>query len=335
MKTVKRVIGTLCFLVILAALVHGLTFVTRNKNEAELVHPYYDEKKDSLDVIFVGSSHVMCGIYPMELYRAYGIASYDYTSSALVLPQAYYQVMEALRTQNPKVLVLDISGVAYGDVKVGSPEYVHVQLDNMKWSLNKIQAINDLIEEPSDRMEYYFPLMKFHTRWKELQPEDFRPIVGYTKGAHVSDDILPGGAAYPIKPKDSTAPISQYAETYLRKILDCCRERDIPVLLVNLPAIVDDAAQEKYNAVYAIAEEYGLPYLNLLHHLDELGFDFTVDLKDTSHCNRTGAEKVTAYLGGYLKEHYELPDRRDDPAYQPAWDAAYERYIEAFPKPNG
>lgn len=335
MKTVKRVMGTLCFLVILAALVHGLTFVTRNKNEAELVHPYYDEKKDSLDVVFVGSSHVMCGVYPMELYREYGIASYDYTSSALVLPQAYYQVVEALRHQNPRVLVLDISGVAYGEVKVGSPEYVHVQLDNMKWSVNKIQAINDLIEEPADRMEYYFPLMKFHTRWKELQPEDFQPIVGYTKGAHVSDDILSGAAAYPIEPKDSTAPISRYAETYLRKILDYCRERDVSVLLVNFPLIVDAATQEKYNAVYAIAEEYGLPYLNLLHHLDELGFDFTVDLKDTSHCNRTGAEKVTSYLGGYLKEHYELPDRRDDPAYQSAWDAAYERYMEEFPRPNG
>ena len=170
MKTAKQLAGSACFLLILALLVHGLTFVTRNKNEAELVYPYYDEPKNSLDVVFVGSSHLMCGVYPMELYREYGIAAYDYTSSALVLPQAYYQVAEALRTQTPEVLVLDISGVAYSNTKVGSPEYVHVQLDNMKWSLNKITAIHDLIEDPGDRLEYYFPLLKFHTRWKELTP---------------------------------------------------------------------------------------------------------------------------------------------------------------------
>ena len=326
MKTVKRLIGTVCFLLGLVLLLNGLTFITRNKNEADLVHPYYDEPDHSLDVVFVGSSHIMCGIYPMELYREYGIAAYDYTSSALVLPQAYYQVVEALRTQTPKVLVLDISGVAYNDTKVGSPEYVHVQLDNMKWSLNKIQAINDLIEEPSDRLEYYFPLLKFHTRWKELSSADFKPIVGYTKGAHVSEAVLADPDPYPIVPAEDTVPISPRPEEYLRKILDYCRGKGVPVLLINIPAIPNETAQGTYNAVYAIAEEYGVPYLNLLHHLDDMGFDYATDLKDTSHCNRSGAEKVTSYVGDYLKQHFELPDRREDPAYAPAWDAAYETY---------
>ena len=121
MKTGKRLAGAICFWLILALVINGLTFITRNKNEAEQVYPYYDEPKKSLDVVFLGSSHVMCGIYPMELYREYGITAYDYTSSALVLPQAYYQVVEALKTQTPKVLVLDVSGVVYDNVKIGSP----------------------------------------------------------------------------------------------------------------------------------------------------------------------------------------------------------------------
>ena len=330
MKTVKRLISTLCFLAILILLVNGLTFITRNKNEADLVYPYYDEEPNSLDVIFLGSSHIMCGIYPLKLYREYGIASYDYTSSALVLPQAYYQVVEALRTQTPKVLVLDISGVAYENIKIGSPEYVHVQLDNMKWSLNKMEAINDLIETPADRLEYYFPLLKFHTRWKELQTEDFRPITGGTKGARVSDTVLEVAGPVQIMPEDYVSPIAEYPETYLRKILDYCRERNTQVVLLNLPAIPNDTAQGTYNAVSAIAEEYGVPYLNLLHHLDAIGFDYTTDLRDTSHCNRSGAEKVTAYVGEFLKENYDLPDRRDDPAYAAVWNDAYEKYVSIY-----
>ena len=331
MKTVKLLISTLCFLAILILLVNGLTFITRNKNEADLVYPYYDEEPNSLDVIFLGSSHIMCGIYPLELYQEYGIASYDYTSSALVLPQAYYQVVEALRTQTPKVLVLDISGVAYENIKIGSPEYVHVQLDNMKWSLNKVEAIHDLIENPSDRLEYYFPLLKFHTRWKELQAEDFQAITGGTKGARVSDIVLEVASPVQIMPEDYVSPIAEYPETYLRKILDYCRERNTQVVLLNLPAIPSDTAQGTYNAVSAIAEEYGVPYLNLLHHLDAIGFDYTTDLRDTSHCNRSGAEKVTSYVGKFLKENYDLPDRRADPAYAPAWNATYETYASAYP----
>lgn len=329
MKTVKRLIGTLCFLLLLILLINCLTFVTRNKNEADLVHPYYDEKPNTLDVVFVGSSHTMCGVYPMELYHRYGIASYDYTSSALVLPQAYYQVVEALRTQTPKVIVIDVSGAAYENVKVGSPEYVHVQLDNMKWSLNKIMAINDLIEEPDDRLEYFFPLLKFHTRWKELEPRDLRPIVGYTKGAHVNKGILTEVPPYGA-PTNSVSPIAEYPETYLRRMLDYCGEKGVQVLLLNLPLIANEMSQGKYNAIGQIAEEYGVPYLNLIHHLDSIGFDFHTDLKDLSHCNRAGAEKVTSYLGDYLKEHYELPDRREDPAYAPAWDASYAQYQAIF-----
>ena len=326
MKTVKRFAGAVCFLLILVLLIDRLTFITRNKNEANLVLPYYDEPENSLDVVFVGSSHIMCGIYPMELYHKYGIAAYDYTSSALVLPQAYYQVVEALKTQTPEVLVLDVSGIIYGNVKVGSPEYVHVQFDNMKWSFNKIAAINDLIEDPSDRLEYYFPLVKFHTRWKELTPRDYERVTGYSKGAYVSEAVLKDVVPCEIMPRDYVVPISEYAEEYLLKILDYCCDQGVQVLLLNIPSNEDETAQGRYNAVYRIAEEYGLPYLNLLHHLNDIGFDYSTDLTDPSHCNRSGAEKVTSYVGKYLKENYDLPDRREDAAYASVWDAAYEKY---------
>ena len=145
MKRIKNIISFVCFTVILVLLISGMNFVLRNKNEANIVYPYYNERKDSLDAVFIGSSHIMCGVFPMDLWNDYGIASYDYASSALVLPQSYYQVIEALKTQNPEVVVIDVSGAVYENTKVGTKEYVHVQLDNMRWSLNKVRAINDLI----------------------------------------------------------------------------------------------------------------------------------------------------------------------------------------------
>lgn len=86
-------------MLIFCLLFSGATYILRNKNEANIVLPFYDEPKNTLDVIFIGSSHVMCSVYPMELYDRYGIASYVFASSAQLLPQSYYQLKEALRYQ--------------------------------------------------------------------------------------------------------------------------------------------------------------------------------------------------------------------------------------------
>ena len=325
----KRLARGLCFWLVLALMICTLTYMTRDKNDSEFAHPYYYEQKNSLDVVFVGSSHTMCAIYPLDLYHEYGIAAYDYASSGLALPQLYYQVVEALKTQTPEVLVLDISGVRYDNTKITSSEYVHLQLDNMKWSLNRIEAINDLIEEPGDRLEYYFPLLKFHTRWKSLGRRDFKPITGDSKGARVGDMVW-SLEPCALVPEDYVSPIPECPEAYLRKILDCCRDRGVQVLLFNPPDSAGEELQGRYNAVCAIAEEYGLPYLNLMYHLDDLGFDYGADMRDIEHCNRWGGEKVTSYVGRYLKENYDLPDRREDAAYASAWDAAYERYASVY-----
>jgi len=326
LKFFQRLICSLLFLAGLAGVIAVLTHVTRNKNEAEIVYPYYHEAEDSLDVVFVGSSHIMCGVYPMDLYHDFGIVSYDYASSALVLPQSYYQTIEALKTQSPKVLVLDASGAVY-DGKVGSKEYVHTQLDNMKWSLNKVRAIQDLIEDPADRAEYYFPLIRFHTRWKELEDRDFRSVTGRTKGAYLSEAVIQDPELEPVVPEDYAVPLAENAEAYLRKILDFCRDSGIEVLLLNTPYLIQAEEQGKCNEAGRIAAEYGVPCLNLMYHLEEMDFDWLTDMRDHAHCNISGAQKVTAFVGAYLKEHYDLPDRRGDGT----WDAAYEAYKGAYP----
>lgn len=43
----------------------------------------------------------------------------------------------------------------------------------MKLSKNKIEAILNCTPE-KDRLSYYFPLLKYNSRWKELEVEDFK-----------------------------------------------------------------------------------------------------------------------------------------------------------------
>ena len=65
-----------------------------------------------------------------------------------------------------------------------------------------------------------------------------------------------------------------------------------------------------------------MKYLNFL----DLGVvDYETDCYDDTHLNRSGAEKVTTYLGDYLAAHYTLSDHRNDPAYA-SWHGDYETW---------
>lgn len=328
MKKVKYIIKPICFLILLFTLLSYATYVLRNKNEADIVLPYYSEPRDSLDVVFVGSSHIMCGVYPMELWNDYGVASYNFASSAQVLPQSYYQVREALRTQTPKLMVIDCSGAVY-DSLLGSTDYVHVQFDNMRLSPVKFMAINDLVKNKKDRLEYYFNIYKFHSRWKEIKPYDFAKISGTTKGAHINTAVVKDSTNIEIIPQNDTTEMYDNVKKYLIKIIELCKENNIETLLLSIPSCSAEQNQRRYNEVYKIADEYGLTYLNLMYYLDEMNFDFTTDMNDLYHCNTSGAKKVTQFLGKYFSENYDLPDRRTDPDYK-YWEKQYSEYKQKY-----
>lgn len=321
-----RIFKAVSFLVVFCILFSGVTYVLRHKGEAEIPLPFYEEEKDSLDVVFIGSSHSMCSVFPMDLYNNWGIASYVYASSAQVTAQSYYQLQAALKRQTPKLIVLDVSGVTY-DSKIGSEEFTHVQIDNMRFSKVKYQAIFDLFQ-PEDRLEYIFNIIRFHTRWKEIEKEDFLPITSLTKGAVVSTTINEQVFENTVSPEEKSE-LYEVADTYLRKSIELCQEKGIEVLLYNAPSCASEQSILQYNKVADIADEYSLQYVNSLYLTEEIGLDPAVDFRDAAHCNAYGAKKVTKYLGAYLTEHYDLPDRREDSAYA-AWDTQYEAYRKEY-----
>jgi hypothetical protein len=46
-----------------------------------------------------------------------------------------------------------------------------------------------------------------------------------------------------------------------------------------------------------------------------ISLNFETDMADEGHLNPIGAEKLTTHLAKYIREHYNIPDRRNDPAY--------------------
>ena len=101
---------------------------------------FYHMRKNTVDVLFLGTSNTYCAFSPDELYRRYGIRSYNLAGSQQSMLTSYYWLEEALRTQKPKVVVLDVFYAFYNTGNEGS---FHKAFDFMRWSDIKVPALGD------------------------------------------------------------------------------------------------------------------------------------------------------------------------------------------------
>ena len=136
------------------------------------VDGFYAEEEDSLDVIFYGSSQIVLGVSPMEIYEKYGIKSYDLATGSQPFGATRYWVEETHRTQPQAVAVVEVMlALDEGTMSEGA---IRESLDEMHFSGVKNRAIQSICETYElDTADFYFPLLRYHDRWEELTKEDF------------------------------------------------------------------------------------------------------------------------------------------------------------------
>jgi hypothetical protein len=272
----------------------------------------------------------------MELWKEYGIASTNYAHNGQPLALTYYSLKEAIEQQHPKLAVVDLYYI-YTKQKTGSVAYMHQTIDNYKPSLTKLQAIWDIIPL-KQKLEFILPFSLYHSRWKDLGKSDFLPISSPTKGANeiFDEPEEPFDPFVPIDRGDMLEP-HRIIQTYLKKMVELCRQTNTQLLFTVVPYypygeeqdrdLEDD--QRMFNWAESFAKEQGVGFLNYLYLLDELGFDHNTDMREWNHVNYFGGMKVTLYMGAYIREHYGIPDRREDATYA-HWARdlrVYENYL--------
>lgn len=298
------------------------------------------EQKENYDVLFMGSSHVILGVYPMELWKDYGIVSYNMGGHSNRIPTTYWVMENALEQTNPKLIVIDCFYLHAEEKTSDIFSYVHTSFDAFPLNSTKLSATQDLLDDPEmdkmiqegtarelrerTEMELLWDFSIYHTRWNELSEQDFVVSDTNTKGAEYIANV-----EKPIRVTKISAEKRTEGETtgvrYLRKMIEDCQNRGIEVLLVYVPFPAGERGQLDANRVYDIADEYGVDYINFL---DMDVVDYNTDCADTdSHLNVSGALKVTEYLGQYITEHYDIPDQRSNPAYE-NWYKDYEKWSQ-------
>lgn len=288
--------------------------------------------KENYDVWFMGTSRMLNSAFPMELWNEYGITSYNLSGHAQFLPVTYWVMREALENKTPKVIVMDVMSIGAGDkVYTADMAYLHHSLDVMPFSPTKCEAVFDLLPEQDDRVEFLCNLSIYHSRWEEIGVGDFKPELSKEKGAEARIHVNPVEAPALIS-EGNIDETETMGKEYLRRIIALCKEKNVKLLLANLPQSADEDSQRMYASASVFADGENVDFINYLTR-DKIGvIDYATDMFDNeSHLNPSGARKVTRDLGKYLVEHYNLPDhRRADGALSEGlitkWNQDYQVY---------
>ena len=325
MKILKRFMSILVVLAMIMIGLSQLSSLTERKASLLKYKAFYQQQAN-FDVLFMGTSHVINGIYPMELWNDYGIVSYNFGGHANPIAISYWQMVNAFDYTTPKLVVID--GFALSEdwkVLKNNKSYAHLSLDSIPFSINKIKAVRDLFEK-DDQLEFLFEFDIYHNRWKELGQSDFDSYMANEKGAEFRI-----GVAVPDDFSAIDKNAKMLADTigveYLEKMITYCQERNIAVLLTYLPFPASAESQKEANRMFEIARKYDVRYLDFMTLRNLIDFD--TDCYDSgSHLNPSGARKITAYLGQDIMSHYDIMDQRNNIDYKD-WHKSYEIYVQS------
>lgn len=335
LKIVLRVV-TFCIIgIILFGILQNI-FIPKTEYTT-IIKEFYEEPQDSLDILFMGDSSIYRGITPMQLWKEYGYAGYDFSSPAQKTWDQYYCLKEALQYQKPKLVVINAESLF--DSKPMKNGYQRHLFDNMKFGKNKVEAIRDPQGNVSTsrQLSFALPLLRFHDRWKELTDEDFATAFGQT---YHSDNVFKGcwlgkkTKAYKapaIPKKQENNSIVQNAGRYLDKIKELCDSNNIELMLLYPPA-PKTWSEEKNANVQRWADINNVKFLDANKSDDMITIDWKKDTSDGgNHLNVKGAQKFTAFVGKFINSNYDIPNHKNEENYQ-SWNEELVKYEEFLSK---
>lgn len=315
-KMAKIVVFCIAFVILLNSVYKILAWKDTAGNYISSVESLYDLEKDVVDVLFLGSSHCYCTINNSKLWEDYGIGSFSLAISGQDIASTYYCLVEALKTQSPQVVFVEVYNAIIEGYAVEGNLYRNTL--SLKYSKNFYDAVDNMVGEEK-KADYWLKWPIIHTRYAELQKGDFQSEFPAYLGYSAEFEVRPMSELV-LYEGEERLPIPEASEKWLRKIIQLAEENEIQLCFFLSPCIAGEQEQKKFLYIEQLAQEEGVAYINTLKLKDELGIDVSKDFIDGSHTNYYGAEKVTAYIGQYLKEQYTLEDRRGDTGYQ-LWDA--------------
>ncbi len=329
-------VRAVCFVLLAALLLMYTDTVLMDTDGSSM--PFYAEPENTVDAVFLGSSLFCTGIDPVQMYRDEGFTGYVLYNWSQTPWAAYHYAKEALKTQSPRVLVVEANMFLYGaqpaEIDAATNSVSNENALKIPGSANRAALALAMHRWQTDRpsLESLASLYRSHANWQGFEGQDLarfyrRQAPATAKGygpLYVTESFA--APAAPAPPQQLPA-LYEGSLHYLEKFYELSRRTGIALEFVAIPNT--EYTEESYASLAAVLDwcsRHELPVTDLTRTEVQYasGFDFRQDMADYCHLNYRGARKLSALLGEGLQERHDLPDRREDAAYA-HWDEAVVR----------
>ena len=303
-KRCKAGLSLCCFAVLIAVCFHWLSglipFV--DLRQSRVWQDIY-QNKNTVSYAFFGSSHVYCGINPMQIQQQTGKKAVLVSSGMQTLTESYYCMEEMLKYQTPEIVFVDLYA-AYKEFT----EINYTNLDCMRLSPSKVRLAREGFSD-TRLIDALFPLIREHSNWKEFDnfKENMKqkhPESPYEFGfsgidTKVSDEQYQGYLDMAYNPAPFV--LREQDEEMIQKIRRLGEKKQVKVVFILIPWLEEFTKTMNYDSfVTEISRAAGEVLTVTEEEYRSLGLSrdtFIEDkVSDNQHLNVEGARRYTDFI---------------------------------------
>ena len=286
---------------------------------------FYREDK-TIDIIFIGPSTTYFAASPMYIWNKYGISTYNRCNLGQFYLLSYVLMEESLKLKHPKLIIFDVSILAAIKDIVMSEQDINRQNAITNQILSPLLRNNARILY-NDNISSLNIFYLYHDRIFNISKLDFIPKSFY-KGE--PENVFYHFNSYLKNVDDGiSTELDKLTVEYTIKYIELTRKYNTDILFICMPSLSN--RQKYYREFSKLASSLNVPYLNYSDKTlsNIIGIDYKHDFIDPYHLNIYGARKVMDHLIPYIIEHYNIPNRKNDPKYA-SWNEDYIKYARAI-----
>lgn len=275
---------------------------------------FVNDPEQTTDVMFLGNSDAYSAFVPTRLWEKYGITSAVSASPHQTVLECKNALETMLKTQSPKVVVLEIDMLYDGDdesVAEDSNKLTHF-FNN---TVNPDFFENDVMGR--------FTLFTYHNAWKYLDKDR---AARYSHGYKYISTVY---ELDPVEYMTDTSEVKMPSKSNLNDLDDFvsfCNNNGILLVFAEVNSL-ESWNTAKHNAMTKIADSYGVDFIDFNLMYDELGIDMATAFRDNGyHVSYDTALKITDYMGNFFNENFEFPNRTEDFDCAEYWNGECQRF---------
>lgn len=347
MKKYRNLLGAVIAVFVLACSLIKVSYFYRGYTR---LMDFYGYKRNSMDMVVIGTSVTFSSYIPMEIWEEYGISSCNYSTNVMFENSIKYGIRDVMKTQHPQLILVDIAPFlmeSYPDHPGWDDDwrnqFISYNVDSRKISIDRIKLvweINEAIGGDLYSFFYYlFDINRYHSsvpvvdgyRWKNSTNDNADRGYFYMprmEGEDIDDKNLLFADAN--KKYDTEGKLSDISIMYLNELIkevkDISDKKNVDIAFYCAPIFfVDEDTICKKESVSQILSENDMLFYDLTS--ESVNMNFYEDFWGHDHFDYLGAHKVTEIMYNNIISKYDIEDRREDSRYS-FWNSDYEKWLE-------